>query len=81
MILRPLAQLLRRVLSVEALACPRCTSESQTVPMVVLGSSQSAPWIRAFEPISLIRPAQEPGGCRPGADRLFYWPLRPRWRS
>jgi hypothetical protein len=30
------AQLLRRVLSVDALACPRCSTREQSVPMVVL---------------------------------------------
>ena len=30
------AQLLRRVLSVDALSCPRCSSREQSVPMVVL---------------------------------------------
>jgi hypothetical protein len=32
----PWAQLLRRVLSVEALSCPRCSHRERTVPMVVL---------------------------------------------
>jgi hypothetical protein len=32
----PWANLLHRVLSVDALACPRCSSERRTVPMVVL---------------------------------------------
>ncbi|MBU1948896.1 MAG: hypothetical protein KJ927_09310, partial [Candidatus Eisenbacteria bacterium] len=32
----PWAQLLRRLLHVDALACPRCSTPAQTVPMVVL---------------------------------------------
>ena len=32
----PCAQLLRRVLSVDALSCPRCSNREQTVPVVVL---------------------------------------------
>jgi hypothetical protein len=32
----PWAQLLRRLLHVDALACPRCSTSAQTVPMVVL---------------------------------------------
>jgi hypothetical protein len=32
----PWAQLLRRLLHIDALACPRCSSSSQSVPMVVL---------------------------------------------
>ncbi|MBU1701988.1 MAG: hypothetical protein KJ970_11845 [Candidatus Eisenbacteria bacterium] len=32
----PWAQLLRRLVHVDALACPRCSTSAQTVPMVVL---------------------------------------------
>ncbi|MBU1698605.1 MAG: hypothetical protein KJ831_00520 [Candidatus Eisenbacteria bacterium] len=32
----PWAQLLRRLLHVDALACPRCSTSAETVPMVVL---------------------------------------------
>jgi hypothetical protein len=32
----PWAQLLRRVLHVDALACPRCSTRDRTVPMTVL---------------------------------------------
>ena len=72
------AQLLRRLLHIDALACPRCSTQEQSVPMVVLAFLTDPDVVgKILRCLGLppCAPALVPAGCVPCRELLVQCAL------